>query len=77
MGQRLLRTKKGFHGLYKGDLSNDEANHEAEEMFMSEQYDQQEPPLLSQQDSTAIWSGSAGYMSNTFNFWVLVRHLAS
>ena len=54
MGQRLHRTKKGFQDLYKGDLANKDANHTAEEMFMSEQYDQQQPPLLSQQDTQAI-----------------------
>jgi len=50
----LHRTKKGFHDLYKGDLPNNDANHAAEEMFMSEQHDQQQPPLLSQQDTAAI-----------------------
>ena len=56
MGQRLHRTKKGFHGFYNGDLSNNDANHTAEDMLVSEQYDQQQPPLLSQQDTSAIWS---------------------
>ena len=54
MGQRLHRTKKGFHGFYNGDLSNNDANHTAEDMLVSEQYDQQQPPLLSQQDTSAI-----------------------
>ena len=56
MGQRLHRTKKGLHDLYKGNLPNNDANHTAEEMFMRENYDQQQPPLLSQQDAAAIWS---------------------
>jgi len=54
MGQRLLRTQKGFHDLYKGDLSSNETNDKAEEMFMGEHCDEQQPPLLSQQDAAAI-----------------------
>jgi len=54
MCQRLRRTKKGFHGFYNGDLSNNDANHTAEDMLVTEQYDQQQPPLLSQQDTSAI-----------------------
>ena len=54
MGQRLHRTKKGFHDLYKGNLPNNDANDTAEEILMSDKYDQQQPPLLSQQDAAAI-----------------------
>ncbi|KAL9979024.1 hypothetical protein ACROYT_G016616 [Oculina patagonica] len=52
--QRLHRTKKGFHDLYKGELPNNAENHTGDELSVSEPYDQQLPPLLSRQDGAAI-----------------------
>ncbi|KAL9979060.1 hypothetical protein ACROYT_G016655 [Oculina patagonica] len=52
--QRLHRTKKGFHDLYKGELPYNAENHTGDELSVSEPYDQQLPPLLSHQGGAAI-----------------------
>ena len=65
LGQRLHRTKKGLRDLYKCNLPNNDANHTAEEMFMSENYDQQQPPLLSRQHRTKFQESVNGNVAET------------